>query len=252
MVLGILALAAAAVSSPDSVAGACQLRSNYDFLRDLTFTRAATQLPQHSADLSRLKRAVRAEGIDVRSVSYDPATGRLECKMTLKLVLPSSAQTYFGGANSVEGAVRYWAEPEDDGSGYSIITEGLAPIIAKVMTAANRFPSSPDFGAPVLRTATPAAAVPMPAPEPKPLPKAGFDCALAATPVEQMICGSDALAEADRTMSERYFAAHKGLRGAARQRMLDSQRKFLGRRDACGGEACLVGLYMARAAELAR
>ena len=79
-----------------------------------------------------------------------------------------------------------------------------------------------------------------------------LDCALAATAVEQMICGSDALAEADRNMAERYFAAHKGLRGAARQRMLDSQRKFLGRRNACGGEACLVGLYMARAAELAR
>ena len=67
-----------------------------------------------------------------------------------------------------------------------------------------------------------------------------------------MICDSDALAEVDRTMSERYFAVHKGLRGTARQRLLDSQRKFLSRRGACADEACLVGLYMARAAELAR
>jgi uncharacterized protein YecT (DUF1311 family) len=252
MMLGILALAAMSASTPEPSAGACQLRSNYDFLRDLAFTRAATQLPQRSADLSRLKRAVKAEGVDVRSVSYDPATGRLECRMTLKLVLPASAQAYFGGTDSVAGAVRYWAEPQEDGSGYSVVTEGLAPIIAKVMAAAARFPTAPDFGGPVLPPVAAAAATPMPAPEPRPLPKAGFDCALAATSVEHMICDSDALAEADRTMSERYFAARKGLRGSARQRQLANQRKFLSRREACDDEACLVGLYMARAAELAR
>src|SRR5207248_11119184 len=110
MILGILALAVAApaATAPEPTAGACQLRSNYDFLRDLAFTRAATQLPQRSADLSRLKRAVKVEGLDVRSVSYDPATGRLECSMTLKLALPASAQVYFG-AESVAGPVRYWA-----------------------------------------------------------------------------------------------------------------------------------------------
>jgi uncharacterized protein YecT (DUF1311 family) len=254
MILGILALAAAAASAPEPAAGACQLRSNFDFLRDLTFTRAATQVPQRSGDLSRLRRAVAAEGTDVRSVSYDPATGRLECRMTLKLVLPASAQTYFGGARSVDGAVRYWAEPQDDGSGYSVITEGLAPMIAQVIAGAARFPVAPDFGGPAVAPVVPAAATltPKPAPEPKRLPSAGFDCALAASPVEHMICGSDALAEADRTMSERYFASRKGLRGAAKQRLLGNQRRFLSRRDACHDEACLVGLYMARAAELGR
>lgn len=260
MMLGILALAAVSASAPEPAAGACQLRSNYDFLRDLAFSRAAIQVPEKSPDLSRLKRAVTAEGIDVRSVAYDPATGRLECRMTLKLVLPASAQAYFGGANSVTGAVRFWAEPQEDGSGYSVLTEGLGPIIAKVTSAAARFPTAPDFGNPVLPSVAAATAVATPTPElrppampaPKPLPKAGFDCALAASPVERIICGSDALAEADRTMSERYFAARKGLRGAARMRQLDSQRKFLSRRDACGNEGCLVGLYMARAAELAR
>jgi hypothetical protein len=258
MMLGILALAAVSASAPEPSAGACQLRSNYDFLRDLAFTRAATQLPQRSADLSRLRRAVRAEGVDVRSVSYDPATGRLECRMTLKLVLPAAAQPYFGGADAVGGVVRFWAEPQDDGSGYSVLTEGLAPIVSKVMAAAGRFPSAPDFGIPVPPAVGPAVAIATPKPistpppEPRRLPKAGFDCALAATSVEKMICDSDALAEVDRTMSERYFAARKGLRGTARQRQLASQRKFLSRRDGCDDESCLVGLYMARAAELAR
>jgi uncharacterized protein YecT (DUF1311 family) len=250
MILGLLALAVAAPAA-EPTAGACQLRSNYDFLRDLTFTSAATQLPAHSADLSRLKRAVRAEGLDVRSVSYDPATGRLECRMTLKLTLPPSAQPYFGNVESIGGPVRYWAEPQGDAGGYSIITQGLTAIMATVIAAAARFPAAPDFGAPISPSPV-AAAGPTPAPAPRPLPKAGFDCRLATTSIEQMICGSDALAEADRTMAERYFAVRKGLRGTARERQLDSQRRFLRRRDACDDEACLVGLYMARAAELAR
>ena len=253
MILTALALAAAA-SATEPATGACRLRSTYDFLRDLAFTGAATRSPAHSADLSRLKRAGRADGLDVRSVSYDPATGRLECRMTLKLTLPPAARAYFGGAESVEGPVRYWAEPQDGEGGFSVITDGLGPITAKVIAAAARFPSAPDFGpvaAPVVPVAP--ASAPIPAePEPRPLPTAGFDCALAATSVEQMICGSDALAEADRTMSERYFAVRKTLRGVARQKQLASQRRFLARRAACDDEACLVGLYMARAAELAR
>lgn len=249
MIVMVLALATAASASPPT-ASACQLRSNYDFLRDLAFTRAATQVPARSADLSRLKRMVCAEGLDVQSVSYDPATGRLECRMTLKLALPPSARAYFGGAQSVEGPVRYWAEPQDDAGGYSVITEGLGPITAKVIAAAARFPAAPEFG--TAAASSEPAATPAEPPQPRALPKAGFDCALAATPIEQMICGSDALAEADRTMAERYFAVRKKLSGAARQRQLASQRRFLARRDACDDEACLVGLYMARAAELAR
>ena len=250
--LMVLALAATA-SAGQPAPGACQLRSNYDFLRDLVFTRAATQSPAHSADLARLKKAVRADGIDVRSVSYDPASGRLECRMTLSLTLPPAARAYFGGVESLAGPVRYWAEPQDGEGSYSVITEGLGPISARVIAAAARFPAAPDFGNGPSPAALPAAApAEPPAAAPRPLPKAGFDCADATTEVEKMICASDALAEADRMMSERYFAARKALRGPARQKQLAGQRRFLSRRDSCDDEACLVGLYMARAAELGR
>jgi hypothetical protein len=238
---------------------ACQLRSNYDFLRDLAFTAAATRVPKHSADLSRLKKTVTADGVDVRSAAYDPATGRLECRMTLRLSLPPAARSYFGGTDSIDGPVRFWAEPQEDESGYSVITEGLGSISARIIEAANRFPEAPNFGStpqPAVAAASPApqpAAVPMgKEPAARPLPKAGFDCAMAATPTEHMICDSDALAEADRTMSQRYFAVRARLKGTARQNLLVSQRKFLDRRDRCDDEACLVGLYMARAAELGR
>jgi len=252
LVLAFLAMVGGASASPaDTMTGACQLRSNYDFLRDLAFTAAATRLPQKSADLSRLKRSVQAEGIEVRSVAYDPTTGRLECQMTLHLALPASARTYFGGVDWVGGPVRYWAEPQGDEGGFSIVTEGLSPIAAKIIEAAARFPQAPDFstGAPRPKSLPRAASAASPQRAP---PKAGFDCALASTPVELMICGNDALAEADRTMAWRYFAVRADLQGRARQQLLASQRRFLARRDDCKDEACLVGLYMARAAELAR
>jgi len=258
MLLTALAIAAATPAAVPATDQACQLRSNFDFLRDLAFTAAATRVPTHSADLSRLKKAVTADGTDVRSAAYDPATGRLECRMTLRLLLPPSARSYFGGADSVGGPVRFWAEPQEDESGYSVITEGLGPISARIIQAANRFPEAPDFGgAPQPAVAAAAAATPpveekAPIAPHRPLPKAGFDCARASTSVEQMICDSDALAEADRTMSQRYFAVRAKLKGVARQDLLASQRRFLGRRDSCSNEACLVGLYMARAAELGR
>jgi hypothetical protein len=249
--LAMLAMAGTTPApAPEVAAEACQLRSNYDFLRDLAFAAAATRVPKHSADLSRLKRTVRADGIDVRSAAYDPSTGRLECRMTLRLSLPPSARHYFGGAEFVSGPVRYWAEPQEDEGGFSVVTEGLAPISARIIEAAARFPEAPAFEAAPRKV--PATSGSSPAPPPRPLPKAGFDCALAATAVEHMICDSDALAEVDRNMAQRYFAVRANLHGTARQRLLANQRRFLGRRDNCDDEACLVGLYMARAAELAR
>src|SRR5262249_50615082 len=154
-----------------------------------------------SADLSRLKKTVTADGIDVRSAAYDPATGRLECRMTLRLSLPAGARPYFGGADSIGGPVKFWAEPQEDESGDSVITEGLGPISIRLIEAANRFPEAPNFGTPVQQPVAAAAPAPAPVaptpppPPPRPLPIAGFDCAKATTPVEHMICGSDALAE---------------------------------------------------------
>ncbi|WP_114227550.1 MULTISPECIES: lysozyme inhibitor LprI family protein [Sphingomonas] len=243
----MIALLALAAAADTPATDACALRSSYGFLRDLAFSRAAAASPTHSADLGRLRRATRAQADDVRSVSYDPASGRLECRMTLRLALPASARDYFGGRAELSAPVRYWAEPQEDGSGYSLITEGLAPVSAAILAAAARFPVAPDFG-PALNAAPPPE--PNRADESRRDRKAGFDCRSAATAVEDMICGNDALAEADRTLSQRYFAARATMGSTAKARLLADQRRFLARRDRCRDDACLVGLYMARAAEL--
>ncbi|URD60143.1 hypothetical protein M8312_10130 [Sphingomonas sp. KRR8] len=246
--IALMALAAVA-GEPAATADACQLRSSYGFLRDLAFSRAAAASPTHSADLGRLRRATRANGEDVRSVSYDPASGRLECRVTLRLQLPDSARPYFGGQTVLSAPVRYWAEPQQESGGYSIITEGLGPVSAAILAAASRFPVAPDFGPGV--SPPPADTVPSRELE-RHDRKTGFDCRNAATPVEDLICGNDALAEADRNLSARYFAARLAMGSAAKARLLDEQRRFLARRNKCRDEACLAGLYMARAAELSK
>lgn len=242
-----LTLSALAAQPAAAAANACDLSSSFGFLRDLAFARAATASPTHSADLGRLRRATRAAGEDVQSVSYDPASGRLECRVTLRLQLPASARPYFGGSGELIAPVRYWAQPQDDGEGYSIISEGLQPLSAAILAASARFPVVPDFG-PALNAAPPPPL--RRGPEPKRDRKAGFSCRDAATPVEDLICGNDALAVADRTLSQRYFAARASMGSTAKARLLADQRRFLARRDKCRDEACLVGLYMARSAEL--
>lgn len=229
---------------------ACSLRSNFDFLRDLVFTSAATIVPGKSAPLNDLKRAVTAQGVDVRAVSYDPATGRIECSMTLRLSLPVSSRGFFGGATEISAPVQYWAEPAD-GGGFSVVTRGLGVLSARVADAARRFPQTPDFALSpqIPKPAQRSEALPTPV-IPKRLLHPGFDCANASSRTELMICDSEALAETDRLLAERYFAARKNMRPSGRRQLLVGQRAFLARRDRCDTEACLVGLYMARKAEL--
>lgn len=231
---------------------ACSLRSNFDFLRDLVFTSAATVVPARSAPLNDLKRAVAAQGVDVRAVGYDPATGRIECSMTLRLSLPVSSRGFFGGVAEISAPVQYWAEPAD-GGGYSVVTRGLGVLSAKIADAARRFPQTPDFDLSPQKPmpAQRSEALPPPA-IPKRLLHPGFDCANASSRTELMICDSEALAETDRLLAKRYFAARENMRPSARRQLLVGQRAFLARRDRCDTEACLVGLYMARKAELDR
>ena len=239
-------------SEPSQEPSACSLRSNFDFLRDLVFTSAATVVPDRSAPLNDLRRAVGAQGVDVRAVAYDPATGRIECAMTFRLALPGPSRAFFGGAAEISAPVQFWAEPAD-GGGFSVMTKGLGVLSAKVADAARRFPQTPDFAL--------SSPMPKPAQRSEDLPTSaiakqpkhpGFDCASASSRTELMICDSEALAETDRLLAERYFAIRANVAPGARHTLLVRQRAFLASRDRCETEACLIGLYMARKAELDR
>lgn len=257
LLMAVTPAPAVAVDVPDN---ACALRSGYDFLRDLAFSSAVTDEPGKSVPLNRLKRAVRAEATDAHSVAYDPASGRIDCALTLRLMLPASSRPYFGGAEMISAPVRFSAEPDSAGNGYNLVTRGLAVLEKQIVSAARRFPQTPDFGeatppVPVAPTAITPATTPTQSMAPVVAPvaakrRAGFDCARAVSHTEKLICDSEALAESDRLMSEQYFARRARLRSPDRAALLVSQRRFLRLRDRCDSEGCLVGLYMARQAEL--
>ncbi|MBL8144133.1 MAG: DUF1311 domain-containing protein [Acidobacteria bacterium] len=74
-----------------------------------------------------------------------------------------------------------------------------------------------------------------------------FDCAKASTATEKAICGADDLSQLDKALGQQYGKA-RSLASIAKRRMLvDEQRGWLERRNACGGTAtCLRPLMQKR------
>lgn len=77
-----------------------------------------------------------------------------------------------------------------------------------------------------------------------------FDCAKASTDVERRICASDELSAADVAMSAAWkeAVAKKELAPGLRE----AQKTWLGRRDGCAADACLLDLYRRHTAWLTR
>jgi len=82
-------------------------------------------------------------------------------------------------------------------------------------------------------------------------PRPAFNCALASTSVETMICSDVGLAERDRQVATEYFALRGSLPPGVRSQLQDSQRHFLDRRNDCTSSECLVQVYDNRLHQLA-
>jgi len=83
------------------------------------------------------------------------------------------------------------------------------------------------------------------------IPRPSFNCVLAATAVETMVCGDVGLADRDRQVAAQYFALRGQLPPDVKSQLLDSQRYFLKRRSACTSNACLAEVYDERLRQLA-
>jgi uncharacterized protein len=74
-----------------------------------------------------------------------------------------------------------------------------------------------------------------------------FDCGQAASPTELSLCSSKDLWAMDRAMASVYFHYKNEVTGVQASTFLDTQRAWLKRRDACGGDvSCLQERYMSR------
>lgn len=81
-----------------------------------------------------------------------------------------------------------------------------------------------------------------------------FNCGKAATPIEVLVCGSDALSKLDARLAEVYDAALDELPRRERAAQRKRQRQWLAERDACAGQDeaddCVSDSYEARIAQL--
>lgn len=81
--------------------------------------------------------------------------------------------------------------------------------------------------------------------------QASFDCRLAATPVEIAICAHDDLSRLDKEMAGAFRSARGAASEGRRGQILDEQRAWIGRRNACGPDQdCLSRLMRDRIASL--
>ena len=71
-----------------------------------------------------------------------------------------------------------------------------------------------------------------------------FDCAKATTNTEHAICASDLLSALDGEMADAYRVARTGVGANARQHIRDEQISWIGRRNACGGDADCIEARM--------
>jgi uncharacterized protein YecT (DUF1311 family) len=78
-------------------------------------------------------------------------------------------------------------------------------------------------------------------------PVPSFDCARAGNATEDAICSSVALARLDRDVAGAYRGKQRYADDAEKTTTRDSQRAWLGTRNACGGDiACLTEAYDSR------
>jgi uncharacterized protein YecT (DUF1311 family) len=242
--IGLIALAFAAAPAAAETPGdasACRINGSTSFLRDLLFGAAARVPGAEQGTLTNLKRASAVALVNARVLSYDAQSGRIECTGNVQLTLPAEAAKAFGGRTQLTTPTRFTAEPASDGNGFTIFSSRM-PLSAELASG------SQVLGPTRLTPVT--AALPAPAEPAAPIraadPKPAFDCALASTAIENLICADSELAERDRRVSQRYFALRASLRPKPRALLLQSQRLFLKDRSQCTTSACLSALYDTR------
>lgn len=196
----------------------------------------------------------------------DQALNVTVCQGRLIIDLPPGASDAFNGERRLTADIDYAVQAAANGSRQVYQLSGAEPIIYRLaaidlaaapsVAAAKPGPSAPTAARAAPRPAAARAEATFPrippgttmAPEPR-LSSRGrpsFNCGTAHSRAERLICADERLAALDRVMASLYRRSLSRA-GSDKQAMLRvTQGRFLARRAACGGAACIADSYRTR------
>lgn len=227
---------------------ACASSVTYDRLKDIVFDHAAQARGGGSTLFDRVAAASTVRMDSPVARSRDDKLNLTLCTGRLALQLPPD----IAGGATIEADVEYSAQEALDGTGPVYRIKGAEPIVQRLAALALKGDVVRTAASPTPRPVAPAPA-PVPPPPPRAQPPVGnpaFNCANARSRVEQMICGSERLAERDRKMSARYRDAWADADAATRADLAETGRRFLRFRDRCPDERCVARAYSDRIDEI--
>ena len=251
---------------------ACASQGTYDRLKELAFDEAARIRRQDPRELDALATGSVVRMEDPVPTSRDERLNVTVCRGKLIIDLPPRAENAFDGERRLVADVEYSAQAAADGSGLVFHMEGAEPIIYRLATAgglapraappapaanptqvAQAAPQGRGTPAPETTAAPPPTSSPRPRSEPgRNVGSPSFNCSHARTRSERMVCGSAPLAARDRQMAAIYYAAMANSDAGTRRHLRRSRDAFLVRRERCGSEDCVLGIYDARIQEIRR
>lgn len=262
---------------------ACSSQATYDRLKQVAFDEAIQIRNADPVNLDTLSThsLVRVENPVVKS--RDETLDVTVCSGRFILQVPPGAERAFDGKRQLVADIEYAAQAAADGSGLVYQIKGAEPIIYRLATfdlrseayrpAASQTRSAAADQAEA-RAAAQAAGLPRTQPRPASTPMAtsspaaatspklqetsrrasaatpSFNCRVAQSRSERMVCSSDRLAALDRQMSSQFYSALS--RGSEPQRadLRRTRDDFLRYRERCGDEPCVEQAYRNRMDEI--
>lgn len=264
---------------------ACASNATYDRLKQVAFDEAIRIRNADPVNLDILSTHAMVRVEDPVVKSRDDALDLTVCSGRMVLHIPPGAERAFGGQRQLTADIEYAAQAAADGSGLVYQLRGAEPIVRSLASfdlKGKRYtPPTPAASPTVMASANPPPAplvvpesTPRPspaalrttaAPPPQPTPRASatpsqsaraaaspsFNCRYARSRSEKLVCGSGELAALDRSMSSQFYSALSRADQRTRAALRRTRDQFLVRRDRCGDEACVAGVYRDRMDEIA-
>ena len=217
------------VVDPKAAEALCGAEATYRQISDSVFNKAIEQYDGDPAPLISLRKSVAVRVQYPLLRGGDQAAERTDCSGHIILDLPPTVRAAFDGAKTLEADVDFSVQPAADGSGNVVTAVGTERLVERLVGAAGLVEAAREAQQQQAKTYSPS-----------------FDCAAAATGVEQMICRDEALSSLDRGLAKRYAELKAQLSPDDWQEVADLQRNFLDKRGQCADITCVKDAYIAQ------